>query len=546
MIKQKLLVSCSFFLGILIMSGSVWPRSQSPAKSGTGTVSGIVKVDGKPAKGIAVVLAQCQSQQPLKYPPPSSTKTDEDGRFYLDSVPAGHYCINAFAPTFSPSSPRYDPNSHSFTVSDGETIDGIELSLVKGGVITGRVTGSDGRPAIEESVNILGTFSGQSFLKYERTDDRGVYRAYGLPAGSYIVSAGSTTAGESHPVLSARLETYYPNTSDAAQAKQVEVTAGEETGNIDIVCGRAPSVYKVTGKIVDDSTSLPISGARIMSYPVESGKVVPAPRFVEPGSDKNGEFIVEGLGPGHYVMRLGASQGLDAYSEDVPFEIIDDDVKGLVVRALPALSITGLAVLEGESSPAIKSLLSKVSLFAQNVDWSQHDPVHGRVDLNPDGSFKITGLRPGRFLIALVGSGRMPLILLRTERNGAVVNDGIDLIKGEAVTDLRVIFGYANGSMRGNVTVSGFTITPAQQIYVDVKNIDKPQFGPELIHPDARNQFALNYLLPGRYEVAVHEFIYGTVGGVTMVVSSDPQIINVFNDSESTVSLAAKLKPYKP
>src|SRR5262249_61173001 len=103
-------------------------------------------------------------------------------------------------------------------------VSNIALTLARGGVITGRVTNSDGRPVIAERISlaIVGAngqvqpFNGSARSGYE-TDDRGVYRIYGLPAGPCLVSAG----GGDRPGVSRRIRyplTYYPDAVEQAQA----------------------------------------------------------------------------------------------------------------------------------------------------------------------------------------------------------------------------------------------------------------------------------------------------------------------------------------
>jgi len=84
-------------------------------------------------------------------------------------------------------------------VAEKESITKIDFALVRGGVITGRVTDLEGRPIIGEKVNVVAKSAARdsgpnpmAFLptRKNQTDDRGVYRIYGLsPAvtGSVLV-----------------------------------------------------------------------------------------------------------------------------------------------------------------------------------------------------------------------------------------------------------------------------------------------------------------------------------------------------------------------
>src|SRR5262249_23569311 len=80
----------------------------------------------------------------------------------------------------------------SITLDEGESRDSVDIALVRGGVITGRVTDDEGKPLIGAGLQLLSVdekgdsqWRGDYKVDWE-TDDRGVYRIYGLPAGRYI------------------------------------------------------------------------------------------------------------------------------------------------------------------------------------------------------------------------------------------------------------------------------------------------------------------------------------------------------------------------
>ena len=72
-----------------------------------------------------------------------------------------------------------------------ETLTGIDLQLPRGGVLTGRVLDRYGQPAVGAVVSAqryqfaMGRWDLVRSGSGDRTDDRGVYRLYGLPPGDY-------------------------------------------------------------------------------------------------------------------------------------------------------------------------------------------------------------------------------------------------------------------------------------------------------------------------------------------------------------------------
>ena len=75
------------------------------------------------------------------------------------------------------------------------------------------------------------------------TDDRGMFRIMGLPAGEYIVGATPTIehgelvrdeSWEANMVGSSLIMTFYPSTVLATKATTIRVQAGEERAGVDI------------------------------------------------------------------------------------------------------------------------------------------------------------------------------------------------------------------------------------------------------------------------------------------------------------------------
>src|SRR5262249_24032164 len=131
-----------------------------------------------------------------------------------------------------------------------------------------------------------------------RTDDRGIYRIYGLPPGRYLIDFGVAWDGpdhSNHDIFVARGPypvTYYPGAPDEAGAKIIEVTPGKEVTGIDISLTKK-SLFKASGTVVDADSGLPITGA-VVSHWIFSGGY-PAGPVGSVHSDSEGRFKIERL-----------------------------------------------------------------------------------------------------------------------------------------------------------------------------------------------------------------------------------------------------------
>src|SRR5260370_30269392 len=92
-----------------------------------------------------------------------------------------------------------NPRGQTVILGEGERVENINFPLVRGGVITGKVIDADGRPVIQQQVSLyrVDAFeqpSQQRGLTYAisslSTDDRGIYRMFGIAAGRYKIAAG--------------------------------------------------------------------------------------------------------------------------------------------------------------------------------------------------------------------------------------------------------------------------------------------------------------------------------------------------------------------
>ena len=161
--------------------------TKETAKVSTGSISGRVTIKDKGVPGAAIGLRKGDNSTPFEgY---TRITTDADGFYRIPNLTAGSYSILVSAPAFVAEA---GDNSKQKTVlvGDGENVEGINFALVRGGVITGRVTDADGRPVIEQQVNVYVAAMFEQRVQRTiyptgsaQTDDRGIYRVFGLPPG---------------------------------------------------------------------------------------------------------------------------------------------------------------------------------------------------------------------------------------------------------------------------------------------------------------------------------------------------------------------------
>src|ERR1700752_3558253 len=160
-------------------------KSKAPA---TGAITGtVVNESGQPL-GNAGVFVRASNM-----PSGEVVATDRDGAFRIEGLEQNlSYYISAVLPAYT--SPLPEPG---VTANRTYRVGGsIKLTLIKGGVVTGTVTNAAGDPVVGIRVRAQMKRNGRLVMNcqtWEReTDDRGIYRLYGLPPGAYVVMAGGS------------------------------------------------------------------------------------------------------------------------------------------------------------------------------------------------------------------------------------------------------------------------------------------------------------------------------------------------------------------
>lgn len=191
-LNSQLLATALVLIALACASASAQqqaPASETPTEPATGVITGqIVNERGEPMPGATVFV------RPLGQPNSArSATTDAEGKFTLNGLEPALYTVSGYSPAYV--SQISEPEG---PLAFHRIGDSVRIELIKGGVITGTVTNAMGEPVVGIRVrvyrvrDIKGSVS--RVIQYgssERpTDDRGIYRIYGLNPGTYLVSAG--------------------------------------------------------------------------------------------------------------------------------------------------------------------------------------------------------------------------------------------------------------------------------------------------------------------------------------------------------------------
>lgn len=539
----------------LCSSGLLLPASsqtKTPKKLLTGSVSGRVTLHGKGAAGIIVGVRN--SDFSPQQPPAIKATTDADGNYRITGIPTGSYQVSPMAPAYVVTDlVATRERGRTLLLAEGEDVQDVDFSLERGGVIAGRVTDANGRPVVEERLTLVSADQSkqnqQNFGPFmgagATTDDRGVYRIYGLPPGQYKISVGRDDDNYYSSLGVGRVtykRTFYPDATDPAEAKIIEITEGSEATNIDISLGQILPGFLASGKVVDGETGRPVTGLRLglrrvfnNNYAGVNGSVI---------ANSQGEFRLENISPGKYAVLILPLPGTETRANPVSFEVVDQDVSGLLVKTLNGLSISGNVIIEGKTDSSFAAKLAELRL---DVYVHNEGAGFGRSSpFNADGSFRVGGLGPGIADLTLGAQEGRPLVnfaISRIERDGIVQPRGLELNSGEpSVTGVRIFLRYGTGSVRGEVKIENGPLPAGARLMVWLKKLGEAESNFRPYNPDLRGHFLIEGVSAGEYELRVQANVprRQSPSATQQVTVAEGAV------SEVVVTLDLKPKPWQP
>ena len=522
------------------------------ARAAMGAIKGRVVGDaGEPLAGITVYAtprasgANSRSQR--------TAIADDEGNFTIGGLEPGLYSLGASLPGYVPEVDTQTGRPSS-TYRPGET---ATLRLVRGGVITGAVTDPQGEPLVAVSVRAFRVrdLDGRApsgpyaFSNEDRTDDRGVYRIYGLQPGVYVVLAGgsSNSFGPFVSPFGGDAPTFYPS-STRDTAAEVTVRSGQDAAGVDIRYRDEPG-HRITGKV---ETPAPQTGdgpnpVSVSLFYASSG-VQAGSAFVLPNSSNN-SFSLEAVADGDYDIQAtsGSRDGINSTSVPQRITVRGADVTGLRLALAPLASASGTLVIEPASEQdrardACKnsraSQLPQETLVSALAERPSKGQALSRVstqrDATPDptGAFTLRNLEQGRYRLALrlfdealyARSVQLPAssatppptnsaaapnttraAAQRASAPAPTARDIFDIKSGQQLNGITVRLAEGAAFLSGHVVAEGPTIPPFAQLRVYLVPAEREHEDDTLrfyeATPTADGTFSLKNLAPGRYLV---------------------------------------------
>ena len=519
---------------LLLFAAPAW------AQRATGTITGrVVTEDGQPVRHASVGLTGVSSKRQT-FSGRLSIITDDDGNFQAEGLDPMPYLLFVNAPGYVllPSGKSLDPSIQRPTTYAyvGES---VTLTMVRGGIVTGRILNANGDPIIGAQVRAervrdeLGrpikdqSLASTTSVSPRSTDDRGIYRLYGMLPGSYLISIGGSGRGFSSRTTpyENRLPIYHPSATRDTAA-EVSVRAGEESTGVDIRY-RAERGFSVSGKVLggpaEQRSGMIINTSSITLRNPTTGLSI-ASTIIVPMGDQNNGYAFYGLPNGEYeAIASRTPQGDEASLESQPrrFTINNNDVAGIDLTMTPLASLAGTVTLEKTPATGEHKCEAKREFFlSEAIVTPRRDNANEKEDQTntgfspplfgvPDdkGEFSIRGLKAGRYrLMPQLPDENWFLKAVKSKPAGNTPatdfgSNGIPLKAGERLSGVSVTIANGAAGLKGKVTTAGGKPPAQVRVYLLPAEADSRDDLLRFAEVKAEGSGAFGFanLAPGKY-----------------------------------------------
>ena len=411
-------------------------------ESGTAVVSGIVTGATDPAVPLRRARVTLSNAELNVH---RTIVTDETGTFSFAGIPAGRFGLAATKEGFvelaygarQPGRP-----GTSVVVTEGAHVSGLAIRLPRGAVITGVVIDPVGQPMPGVQVSAMQ----HAYVNGERrliqrgsshSDDRGVYRIFGLRAGQYLVQAslsrGMTmqtgdlllpSAADIDRVLQASATVpdagatpaavdsigvgkatalapvYYPGGTSSTQATPIDIAPGQERGGIDLQLRLVPS-GRIEGTVSWAGGDLPPM-VQVTMVPTGMDEGSPAEGFRFGRALGGGKFHFGSVSPGQYVVAARANEPGgkpgSALWATANVGVDGTDLATVALELGRGFEISGQLQFEAERTRPSDVRGWRVSL-APAAAAGQVTLGASPAEVEADGTFTIRGVTPGQYFV---------------------------------------------------------------------------------------------------------------------------------------------------
>jgi hypothetical protein len=382
--------------------------------AGDAVIDGSVvnKISGTPVKRAHVLIAKLPNGT-LNTQDSSQTYTDTDASgHYSARLPAGQYRIWVEHPGFSRL--NYGASSSAglgkvLTLAPGQELHDASFRISPLSAIAGRVLDEEGDPIQGAGVQVL-KFSyatGQRMLlsvSGTSSNDRGEYRAFGLPAGRYFLLVSQPGAPPSKPLHRGMLVAdaqdffaplYYPGVLDFSEATPLVLAEGADALDVDMRLRRIP-VFTLHGRLLSPA-EIAESQIQVTLSPRDAGAGSAINRATAALDRLSGRFEFHNVAPGSYILAALQFYRGHALSGRFPIEVSSaGHPEEIALPVTAGTDLMGTVELDGAGPEMLRG--ARVALTeSEGLAVGPQPSAH----VDSGGAFRLAAVTPGVWEISI-------------------------------------------------------------------------------------------------------------------------------------------------
>jgi hypothetical protein len=469
---------------------------------------------------------------------PLTISTDADGRYEFTDLPAGRYTVSVSRSGYLPlqyGQRRALEQGKPLQLLDRQVANDVDFALPRMSLITGRITDELGEPIAGVTVFALRPMSWEGRRRLlpagpvGRTDDGGEYRLIALAPATYVVVAKTaekwTVDAGGREETMAYGPTYFPSTTNAADARRITLGIGQEAGNTDFALIPARAA-KISGTAVN-SQGRPLATVMLVQETLgPGGGIVGMAGNATVSGD--GTFTLRNVPPGEYKL-----QGTrDQESIVLPIAVDGADIDNVALVTASGWSVTGKVTTDAGSTPGIPRDRVRITCRPLAINaMSMRGGSDARPVIKDDWTFSAPGLPgPARFAVTLPDGWVVKAIV----HDGRDITDlPIDLKSGEALSGVQVILTDRVTSVTGDVVNDNGAAVADGTVIVfaadSTKWFDGSRFV-RAVRPDQKGRYQITGLPPGAYLAVAVDY-------VEQGLWNDPEYLAPLRDGARTLTL---------
>ena len=451
--------------------------SLTPGGVITGTVT-----DANTRAGISGVPVSAFNAQGVLV---ASADTTAGGAYRISPLPSGSYRVQFNNPG---SAANYVPQYYNakstlggadaMSVTQGQTITGIDAALQPGGQIRGTVTDAATHAGVFIFVGAYDA-AGNIVAAVATDSSTGNYTISGLPPGTYRVGFGTSFFSTNYAPQ------YYNGRTTLAAADTLTLSAGQVRTGIDAALQHDG---QITGMVTDATTHAAAGGVTVIAYDSSGNWRTSAT------TDTSGTYTLSGLPSGSYSVEFTKSgayaaqfyNGKPSLNSADPVTVTSPNTTTGIDAALQTGgSITGTVTDASTGQPA-----TGISVGATDSSFNITTAT-----TDSSGHYSIAGLSGGAYRVSFSGGGYIP-----QNYNGHPKwqsGDSVAVTFSEATPGIDAVL-TRGGSLTGTVTDAG-SHSGLTGVFVTASDAHGAEASAST---GSDGSYTLSGLAPGTYTVA--------------------------------------------